>query len=245
MKWLGVNQLLGKKIINQKYTDEEVDEFVEVLYSNGYIYDPYKKNFRNLFVGNIIDAKGSIDVIQKHIQMTDINQVNEMFKAKQREEVLNAIFEKEFNSNKITELIGRYIEPYALLYSVVFTVLSIITYFSMTFNNVLLSTIFFLFAFSFLTMFIFFNKITEDVNIDQPSLMWIKYSTLFYIIKIVYLVISVFFVEMFVHKYWIAVIAVFFLNSLIGYYVQNRLSRLYWFIYGIVELKDFMNKISR
>jgi len=112
----------------------------------------------------------------------------------------------------------------------------------MTFNNVLLSAIFFLFAFAFLTMFIFFNKITEDVNIDHPSLLWIKYPTLLYIIKIVYLIISVVFVEMFVHKYWVAVIIVFFLNSLIGYYVQNRLSRLYWFMYGVIELKAFIKK---
>lgn|SRR5699024_8972485 len=243
MKWLGVNQLIGNKKINQKYTDEEVDEFVEVLYSNGYVYDPYKKNFRNLFLGDIVDAKSSIDIIKKNTQVADINQVKKRYRDKQKVgEVLNVIFEKEFKSNKINEFIGRNIEPYALLYSIVFTVLSIITYFSMTFNNVLLSAIFFLFAFAFLTMFIFFNKITEDVNIDHPSLLWIKYPTLLYIIKIVYLIISVVFVEMFVHKYWVAVIIVFFLNSLIGYYVQNRLSRLYWFMYGVIELKAFIKK---
>ena len=212
----------------------ELDEKINLIYSLGYVYDPYNHEFHNPFINKNLKAivtynldldriENLHNVLQK--EFLDLNQHLRKF-----DEISLSIYGDETKFKIIDQSMFG-------IYGVIFFLLSIVLYFTGNINFSLGSLV----TSFILVNYYFIQNLLVQVNEGELSLspFWVKFKSFFSILSLLLYPCLYFLLFMVFHSYWLPILIGFSMRYLIKKNVIRNLSKKYWQWNGINDIQDY------
>lgn len=218
--------------------ETDLDERLDLLYSLGYVYDPFEPFFYNPFIDKrlkpimalMLDLK---DIEKLHrIWLVEFTEKNGGLR--KADEISSEIFKVNLNSRIRSSLIEM-----SGIIGIVLAMVAFVLSFTESYIFSLIATVM---TFSFLGYYVSYNMMFEKkYGQSQLSQFWKKYQT-FVLVLSVLTYPYLYYLLYLKTNYWLPVIILFALRFLIEKYMTKNLSKEYWETQGIISIDKYAIK---
>jgi len=211
----------------------EIDEKIDLLYSLGYIYNPYIKEFFNPFINKGLKALVIYNLDLKRIQnvhkglMEDFLEKNN--KIRNIDEIESDIYKNDTGSGLFMFLASE-----SVVFSILLFIAAIIAHFM---GGIEISTVIITLSFALTNCYVVYNSLfakNEDEDLLSP--IWLKYKNWILIFSLVLYPYSYYLLYMSFDSILIPAFIIVPIRFIIKKYITKKLSIEYW-QRSIMELK--------
>jgi hypothetical protein len=236
MKWLAIERLEATMPRFLNLSSDELEARIDLLYSLGYVYDPYLKIFFNPFISQVLKAQYVYLNSQASIEKFH-NLVEKDFLKKNQEYVRLDKIAKSFHLNHKIELIVLFSESFSGLIGGLLFLISVVTLIAVGATPALWTGIG---AFIAINFYVLRNALYGLILGDfLLSNLWKRFSMAFFIMiaclyPYLYYVMTLKF-----GNYLIPLVVILGLAYISRRLVLKTLSHDYWSTMGLPDIRDF------
>ena len=219
--------------INQMPFDE-LDEKIDYIYSLGYVYNPYIKEFFNPFINQGLKAIVVYNLDIKRIQNLHEGLEEEFIeknnKIKSVEEIKSLVYKNDTSSGLFLFLASE-----SVIFSFVLFLIGVIAH---LFGGIVITTITIVISFVLINCYTIYNHLFEH-NENEYSLspFWIKYKNIILIFTLVLYPYLYFLLYISLESFLTPIFIILPLRYLVDKYMKKQLRKRYW-------LRSFIDLIS-
>ena len=218
--------------INQMPFDE-LDEKIDLIYSLGYVYNPYIKEFFNPFINQGLKALVVYNLDLKRIQNLHEGLEEDFIKANKKirsiDEIESSIYKNDNGSGLFMFLASE-----SVIFSILLFLVAIIAH---IFGAIKIASTAIALSFVLTNCYLVYNLLFAK-NEDEYSLspIWLKYKNILLVFSLVLYPYSYYLLYLSFDNFFIPAFIIFPLRFLIQKYMIKKLSNRYWQS-SIMELK--------
>jgi hypothetical protein len=219
--------------INQMPFDE-LEEKIDLIYSLGYVYNPYIKEFLNPFINQGLKALVVYNLDLKRIQDLHEGLVEEFVeknnKIRSVDEIEMSIYKNDTGSGLFIFLASE-----SVIFSVVLFIIAIITHF---FSGIIIAAITTSLSFVLINCYLVYNVLfAKNENEYLLSPLWLKYKNIIIIFSLMLYPYLYFLLYTSFDSFIIPIVIILPIRYLVKKYITKELSKRYW-------LRSFRELIS-
>lgn len=216
-------------------SNDELDEKIDLIYSLGYVYNPYAKQFYNPFIEQGLKA-----LVVYNLDCTRIINLHQSLEEE--------FIEKNKGIRSIKEIDDKLLKNYSIsgiflflssessIFSVVCFFLTLLAHF---FQAIEVAIIFSLLSFGLINSFVFFNLLYSKYELEWSlSIMWKKYKNLWTVFSLAMYPYSYYLLYLTLDNLWGPLIILFTITYVIRKYLIKNLEKRYW-VSAFMEFKTF------
>ena len=218
--------------INQMPFDE-LDEKIDLIYSLGYVYNPYVKEFFNPFINQGLKALIVYNLDLKRIQNLHEGLEKDFIKANKKirniDEIESSFYKKDTGSG-----LFMFLSSESVIFSTLLIIVAIIAH---IFGAIKIAAIAITLSFVLINCYLVYNLLfakNEDEYLLSP--IWLKYKNIFLSFSLVLYPYSYYLLYLSFDSFFIPAFIIFPLRFLSQKYMTKKLSNRYW-QHSIMELK--------
>lgn len=215
---------------------EERDAKIDLLYSLGYVYDPYAQTFFNPFIDQGLKAMVIYDWDQQTIEKFH-NAFVEKFKTKNQIISLEEISRRIYGNNKVSSF-GWFLEVAAGMIGISFLAIAITVHVLIDSVSLTLAaaTVSFIFLIFYVTQNLLFGR---NEGRALRSQFWYKYQNGLIGLSIVIYPYLYYLLYRDTNNYWVPIIILLSLRYSIRRYAKRMLSKQFWQMTGMFCVKEY------
>jgi hypothetical protein len=204
---------------------DELDEKIDLIYSLGYIYNPYIKEFFNPFINQGLKALVVYNLDLERIKNLHEGLEEDFLEANNKirniDEIKSSIYKNDTGSGLFLFLASE---------SVIFSILSfIVTIIAHIFGGIKIATITIVLSFILINCYLVYNLLfAKNENEDLLSPLWLKYKNILLVFSLVLYPYSYYLLYMTFDSLLIPALIIFPIRFLIQKYMTKKLSIRYW-----------------
>jgi hypothetical protein len=215
---------------------EELDEKIDLIYSLGYVYNPYDQEFYNPFINKGLKAIVTYNLNLDRIENLHKNLEKEFLGQNLRVKTFDEISDSIYGNDKVSR-IGIFLESMAGIIGVFFLLLSIILHIS---NNINFALGCLIASFIFINFYLIQNLLFGINEGEwQLSPFWIKYKNFFSILSLLQYPYIYYLLLVVLDSYWLPILIIFPIKWLVKRFVTRKLSRKFWQMTGINNIREY------
>lgn len=217
-------------------SSEELDEKIDLIYSLGYVYNPYTKNFYNPFIDKGLNAMVTYNLNLDRIKNLHNILEQEFFKQNERIRTFDEIKKSIYDSRKFTT-IRFLLHSGAGIIGLLFLLLTIIFHITNNLNFALGGLIV---SFIFINLYQIENLLYEMYWSDAAlAVFWKKSKNFFFVISLLLYPYLYYLLYSYLESYFIPVIIIISMKYLVKKYVTKNLSLQFWQDYGMSAIEEY------
>lgn len=220
----------------------EISEEINTLYSLGYVYNPYKKVFINLFIENkfkeeIVSNYKSENITQIHNQI-----LNDYLRSNYKVKSLSQIEAKIYGNNKSSWL-GTVLNIYSGIIGIIFLLLAIVLFF-LSYKVVAMG--FGISSFLLVSFYTFYNEsYGKNEGTWALSQFYRRTTLLFLILFLLIHPLAYYLIYQVVNNWWLPIIIILILKYITEFIATEGLSTQYLQQRAIIAIRDYSESIQR
>lgn len=221
---------------------EDLYEKIDLIYSLGYVYNPYEKGFYNPFIKKGLKAIVTYNLNLDRIENLHENLEKEYFEKNERMKTFDEISNSIYGNDKVSR-IGMFFESMSGIFGVMFLILSTIILFT---TNIKFASFCLIASFICINFYLVQNLLIEKNENEWKEMklspIWLNYKNFFLIIFVLVFPYLYYQLFMVLNNYWVPIIIIFSLKWIINKIVENKLSRQFWRTIGINTIREYANE---
>lgn len=213
---------------------DEVYEKIDLIYSLGYVYNPYLKEFKNPFIESGLKAIAVYNLTIEGIKKLHHHLEEEYLTEKKRYRSLEAI-EKSIYSDNTSSLFKLYLQMYSGIVGIILLLLAIIFH---VLYNIEVANILLILSFILVNYFVVYNLLLSQ-NEDEVSPFWHSFNFISLMLNFAlypYLYLLLFLI---IESYWIPIVLIVSMRYLIIKYATRSLAKSYWQFTGMYYFQEY------
>jgi hypothetical protein len=218
---------------------EDLYEKIDLIYSLGYVYNPYEQGFYNPFIKKGLKAIVTYNLNLNRIENLHENLEREYFEKNEKVKTFDEISNSIYGNDKVS-IIGLFFESMSGIFGVIFLILSTIILFT---SNVKFAACCLITSFICINFYLVQNLLIEKNENEWKEMnlspIWLNYKNFFLVIFVLvypYLYYQLFIIQ---NNYWLPVFIIFSLKWSINKIVEKKLSRQFWRTIGINTIREY------
>jgi len=220
--------------INQMPFDE-LDEKIDLIYSLGYLYNPYIKEFFNPFINQGLKALIVFNLDLKRIQNLHEGLEEEFLEKNNKIRSVNEIKRSIYNNDNGSGLF-IFVTSESLIFSIVLFIIAIIAHFL---GGIKIAAITIALSFVLINCYLTYNLLfSKNEDEDLLSPLWLKYKNILLIFSLALYPYLYFLLYTSFDSFLIPIFIILPLRYLVKKYITKELSKRYW-------LESYRKLISR
>lgn len=218
--------------INQMPFDE-LDEKIDLIYSLGYVYNPYIKEFYNPFINQGLKALVVYNLDLKRIKNLHEGLEEDFLEANNKIRNIDEI-ESSISKNDTGSALFLFLASESVIFSILLFIVAIIAH---IFGGIIIAAITIALSFVLINCYLVYNLLfAKNENEDLLSPLWLKYKNILLVFSLLLYPYSYYLLYMSFDNLLIPAFIIFPIRFLVQKYMTKKLSIRYW-QRSIIELK--------
>lgn len=221
----------------EQLPSDEIDEKIDLIYSLGYVYNPYDKEFFNPFINKGLKAiavyKLDVEGIEKLHKNLEDGYLNKNQNHRSFEEIENSIYKND----KVSRL-GMFFDSMSGIFGLILLILTVIYHIV---GKIEIAIGLMLGTFILINYYLVYNLLyAQNEDEWQLSPFWLKYQIFFLILSLALYPYLYYLLFLATDSYWLPIIIILPIRHLIKKYVIKKHSKKYWQRIGMQCIEDYL-----
>ncbi len=213
----------------------EADEKIKLIYSLGYVYNPYEKEFFNPFINKRLKAIVVYNLNLAGIEKLHSSLEQEYLSKNQNFRRFEEIEKSIYKDDKVSRF-GMFFDTMSGILGLVLLILTVIFH---TLGKIEIATGLMLGSFFLNNYYFIYNRLyAQNEGEWLLSRFWLNYQSIFLILSLTLYPYLYYLLYLTIDSYWIPIIIILPIRYLIKKYITKKHIKNYWQMTGINDIRD-------